>query len=156
MTSTLDFKKMNRTIKVFGAVQMALVGLLVYMAVNFQHLLRIQGREFRFTHGVLASFVIQLLMFYPISRFAAKEADRDLAVTASNITNEQMNAFAKKKRWSDVIKIGGLAFFVMFVMAAPKDTFVLSIIYYTFILTILTYLQCYNFAARKLREKATS
>jgi high-affinity Fe2+/Pb2+ permease len=156
MTGTLDFKKINKTLKIFGVAQVGLVALLVYMAVNFQTKLRLEIREYRFLHGVLLSFAVQLLLLYPIYRFATKEANRDIAVSGGNISSAQLNDLAKKKRWSDIIKIATLGFFVVFVTAAPNDTFILSIIYYSFILTILTYLQCYNFAARKIiREQGT-
>jgi hypothetical protein len=156
MTNALDYRKLNKTIKIFGVVQFGLLALLVYMAVNFQQKLRLVGREFRFMHGVVASFVIQLLLFYPIYKFAGKEAGRDLSLTSVSLTKAEMDALAKQKKVSDIIKIAVLGFFVVFVMAAPGDPFILSIIYYSFILTILTYLQCYNFAARKLKDSANA
>lgn len=149
MANVFDFKKMNKTIRIYGVVQLALVALLVFMAVNFQGKLQMEHRGFRFMHGVIASFVVQLLLLYPIYRFAEKEVERDLTLTGA-LSNDEMNALAKKKRIADILKISTLGFFVIFVMAAPGDTFILSVIYYSFILTILTYLQCYNFAARKL------
>jgi hypothetical protein len=152
MTSAIDFRKINKTIRIFGVVQLGLVALLVYMAINFQTKLRLEHRDFRFMHGVLASFVIQLLLLYPIYKFSEKEVERDVAMMG-NLSKEEMNALVKKKRFSDIIKIAGLGFFVVFVMAAPNDTFILSIIYYSFVLTILTYLQCYNFIARKLTHQ---
>ena len=156
MSSALDFSKLKKNIRIFGVVQLALVALLVFMAVNFQGKLRMQGREFRFMHGVLASFVVELLLLYPIYKFATREVERDLAATGKTLTKEEITSFTKKKRFSDIIKISVFGFFVIFMMAAPADTFILSIIYYSFVLTILTYLQCYNFAARKLlRDEAT-
>lgn len=157
MTSALDFRKINKTIKIFGVVQLGLVALLVYMAVNFQDKLRMLGHEYRFMHGVIASFVIQLLILYPIYRFSEKEVARDIAFTGGNISKAEMAQLSKKKRWSDLAKIAVLGFFVVFTTAFPSrpndpgTTFILSIIYYSFVLTILTYLQCYNFIARKMR-----
>jgi hypothetical protein len=153
MSSTLDFRKVSKNIKIFAVVQFGLLALLVYMAVNFQQKLRIIGREYRFMHGVIASFVIQLLLFYPIYKFAAKDADRDLYLTGKNLTKEEIKVFSKKKRYSDIIKISTIGFFVIFIVTAPGDPFILSIIFYSFILTILTYLQCYNFAAKKLMKE---
>jgi hypothetical protein len=149
MSTTLDFGKINKTIRIFGVVQLGLIALLVYMAVNFQQKLRMDGREFRFMHGVLFSFAVQMLLLYPIYKFARKEAGRDLSLTG-NHSKEEMKILAKQKRTGDIMKISGLGFFVIFIMAAPAEPFILSIIYYSFVLTILTYLQCYNFAARKL------
>lgn len=151
MTGTPDYKKMSKTMKIYGVVQVGLLALLVYMAVNFQQKLRAVGRDFRFMHGVLSALAIQLLLFYPIYRFAGKEAARDLSLTVSGLTKDEMNALIKQKKLSDVVKIAVLGFFVVFVTTAPSEPFILSVIYYSFILTILTYLQCYNFAARKLK-----
>jgi hypothetical protein len=153
MTSALDFRKINKTIKIFGVVQLGLVALLVYMAVNFQAKLRLEHRDFRFMHGVIASVFVQLLLLYPIYKFSEKEVARDLAMTGANLSKAEMTELVKKKRFSDIIKIAGLGFFVVFVMAAPNDTFILSVIYYSFVLTIITYLQCYNFIAKKLTHQ---
>ena len=153
--SSLHFKKLNKTIKIFAAVQFGMVALLVYMAVNFQAKLRMMGREHNFMQGVIATFVIQLAFFYPIYKFAGKEAERDLSLTGEALSKEQSKAISKKKRFADIIKISTFGFFVVFIMAAPADPLVLSVLYYSFILTILTYLQCYNFAAKKLMKEQT-
>jgi hypothetical protein len=151
MPGTLDFKKVSKNIKIFAVVQFGLVALLVYMAVNFQVELRRRGLEFRFMHGVIAACFVQLMLFYPIYKFAAKDANRDLSLTGSDLSKEEIKALLKQKRYSDIVKISSIGFFVTFIMAAPANApFILSIIYYSFILTILTYLQCYNFAAKKL------
>lgn len=153
MTDTLDFRKFNKTIRIFGVVQLGLIALLVFMAVNFQGKLRMQDREYRFMHGVIAAFVVEILLFYPVYKFAEKEAGRDLAFTSRSLSKDEITALGKKKRFSDVIKISTFGFFVIFIVAAPADTFILSIIYYSFVLTILCYLQCYNFVARKLMKE---
>jgi len=153
MTGTLDFKKINKTMKIFAAVQFGLVALLVFTAVNFQEKLRMLGRGQQFMGAVTATFVIQLALFYPIFKFAAKEADRDFSLIGRTLDKEEMKAFSKRKRWADIIKMSTFGFFVIFMLAAPGDPLVLSVIFYSFILTILTYLQCYNFAAKKLRKE---
>ena len=156
MTRALDFKKINKTIRIFAVVQFGLMALLVYMAVNFQTKLLTLGRERNFMQGVIATFVIELALFYPIYKFAAKEANWDLFLTG-NLTKEEIKAVSKKKRFADIIKISTFGFFVVFILAAPGDPLVLSVLYYSFILTILTYLQCYNFVAKKLmKEQAAS
>jgi len=152
MTGTLDFKKINKTIKIFAVVQFGLVALLIFTAVNFQEKLRMVGRGHQFMGGVTATFVIQLLLFYPIFKFAAKEAGRDFALVGRTLSKEEIKEFSKKKRWADSFKMAAFGFFVIFMLAAPADPLVLSVIFYSFILTILTYLQCYNFAVKKLKK----
>ena len=155
MAKNLNTSKLSKTSKIFGLVQFGLVALLVYMAVNFQHKLTLMGRANNFMHGAIAAAVIQLLLFFPIKKFAAKEADRDLYLASAVLTKEEVKEYTKKKRWSDIIKMSTFGFFIIFILAAPTDPLVLSVIYYSFILTILSYLQCYNFAAKKLvKEQA--
>lgn len=153
MPGTARFKKIKKTMGIFAVVQFLLIALLVYMAVNFQAKLRLLHREHNFMQGVIATFIIQLAFFYPIYRFAAKEADRDLSLTGNSLSKEEIKAVGKKKRFADIIKIATFGFFVIFIMAAPADPLILSVLYYSFILTILTYLQCYNFAAKKLMKE---
>lgn len=153
MSSMADYRKMGRNIKIFAAVQVGLMALLVFMAVNFQEKLRVLGRENRFMHGVIAAFVVQLVLFYPISKFAAREADRDLLMLGKELSKEEIKTLSKKKRYSDIAKMATFGFFVIFILAAPGDPLVLSVIYYSFITTILAYLQCYNFAAKRLMKE---
>jgi len=153
MPSTLDVKKVSKTIKIFAVAQVGLVAMLVYTAVNFQAKLRSMGRANNFMQGVIAASIIQLILFFPIKLFAAKEADRDITLAGNNLTKEELKAFSKKKRFSDIIKMSTFGFFVIFILAAPGDPLVMSVIYYSFVLTILTYLQCYNFAAKKLMKE---
>ncbi|OGU09666.1 MAG: hypothetical protein A2075_18090 [Geobacteraceae bacterium GWC2_58_44] len=152
MPSTLVFKKISRTIKIFAVVQFGLVAMLVYMAVSFQEKLRLLGRANNFMYGVIAASFFQLLLFYPIKKFAANEADRDLYLAGTTLSKEDVKIFSKKKRYSDIAKMTTFGFFVIFILAAPGDPFVLSVVYYSFVLTILTYLQCYNFAAKRLMK----
>lgn len=153
MTNVQDFKRINKTVKIFTVVQCVLVALLVFMAMNFQAKLQAVGRAPRFMSGVIAAFVVQMLLFYPIFRFASKEADRDVSLVGKTLTQEETKEFIKKKRWADVIKMSTFGFYIIFILAAPADPFVLSVIFYSFILTILTYLQCYNFIVKKLKKE---
>lgn len=153
MSSNLEFKKVTRVIRIYAVVQFALVAMLVYMAVNFQEKLRILGRAHNFMQGVIATFVLQLALFYPINKLATKDANRDISMIGGKFTKEELKVISKKKRYSDIAKMSTFGFFIIFIMAAPADPLVLSVIYYTFVLTILTYLQCYNFAAKKLMKE---
>lgn len=155
MSSTAGFKKLGRTMKIFGAVQFGLVALLVYVGINFQDRFLAIGRGNNFVHGIIAAAIIQLIVLYPIKRFAAKEVERDLYVASTELTKEEIKVFTKKKRYSDIAKISTFGFYTIFILAAPTQPlvlgiFVLSVIYYSFVLTILAYLQCYNYAAKKL------
>lgn len=156
MPGTLNFKKVGRTIKIFAVAQLGLVAMLVYMAILFQEKFRINGKANGFMYAVIATFVIQLAIFYPINKFAAKEAERDLSLTSTNLSNDEIKALSKKKRYSDIIKFSVFCFYTMFILQAPSIPLILSVLYFSFILTILTYLQCYNFAAKRLIKESTT
>lgn len=149
MPATLDLKKIKKTIRIFAVAQFALTGLLIFMAFSFQQRLQALGRGNYFMKAVLAAFVLQLFLFYPIFKFAGKEAERDFSLLAPRGT-EESKAIAKKKRWADIVKMSVFGFYAIFLLAVPSDPWILSVIFYSFILTILSYFQCYNFAAKKL------
>lgn len=152
MAKAFDFKKLRRVIMIYGVVQLFLIGLLVYMAIHFQGGLQAEGRPQRFLHGVVATLVIQLALFYPINRFAAREAEREIEACAVGLGVEELKALRSKRMVGDVVKSGIFLFFITFIYKAPKDLFILSVIFFTFILTFLTYFQCYNFSAKRLMK----
>ncbi|RQW77946.1 MAG: hypothetical protein EHM51_00890 [Geobacter sp.] len=153
MARTFNFKKIRMTMKIFAVVQVVLIGLLLYTALHFQTGLQAQGRPQRFLHSVVATLVIQLALFYPINRFAAKEAEREIETSAEGLTGEELKALRNKRMLGDAIKWAVMIFFVTFIIRAPKDVFVLSIIFFSFIVTVLTYFQCYNFSAKRLMRE---
>jgi Mn2+/Fe2+ NRAMP family transporter len=156
MPGTLNFKKVGRTIKIFAVAQLGLIAMLVFVAIQFQAQFRARGGASSFMQAVMVSFVIQMALLYPIFKFSSKEAERDLALTATNLSTEEVKALTKKKRFSDMVKLAVFCFFSMFILQAPNVHLVLSVLYFSFILTILTYLQCYNFAAKKLMRQHTA
>jgi hypothetical protein len=153
MAKTFDFKKLRRVIMIYGVVQVFLIVLLIYMAVNFQSGLQAEGRPQRFLHSVVATLVIQLALFYPINRFAAREAEREVEACAAGLGAEELKAFRSKRMVGDVIKSAIFIFFITFIYKAPQDRFIISILYFSFILTFLSYFQCYNFAAKRLMKE---
>lgn len=154
MARTYDGSKLRKVIKVYWVVQAVLVLLLIFMAVNFQSGLMAEGRPERFLHSVVVAIVLQLLAFYPLKRFASREVERDLESTAADLTAEEQKSLRQKRLISDYIKWAIIIFFFTFAGLAPKDLFVLSVIFLSFIFTVIAYLQCYNFLARRaIREK---
>jgi hypothetical protein len=143
-------RKIKKTIKIFIVAQAGLVLMLGYMAIQFQEKFRAIGNPGRFMHAVIASFVFQIVLFYPIYRFSAKEVECDLALASGGLSDAEHKVLTKKKRYSDIIKGSVFFFFAMFILQAPNTPIVLSVLYFSFVLTILSYLQCYNFAAKRL------
>lgn len=149
MAKSYDFKKQRIFIKIFGVAQVFLIGLLAYMAVLFQSALQQQ-----FIKSVVASLVIQLALFYPVYRFATREATREVDACNTGLTGDELKSFRTKRMISDTCKWAYFIFFVAFVYKIkPEFKFILSVIIFTFILTTLTYLQCYNFVAKRLMKE---
>jgi hypothetical protein len=156
MARTYDGRTLTKVMKLYWWVQAGLLLLLVFMAVNFQAGLAAEGRPERFLHSVIVAIVLQLLAFYPLKRFAAGEVERDLLSTAGDLTAEEQKDIRRKRIFSDYLKWAIIIFFVTFAWLAPPDRFILSAIFISFILTILTYLQCYNFLAKRaIREQGS-
>lgn len=149
MAKKFDFKKQRIFIKIFGVAQVFLIGLLGYIAILFQAAL-----QQRFIQSVVATLVIQLALFYPAYRFAAREATREIEACAVGLTDDELKSFRKKRMISDTCKWAYFIFFAAFVYKIkPEFKLILSVVIFTFILTTLTYLQCYNFVAKRLMKE---
>ena len=144
MPSSFDFKKLRRFIKIYAAVQVFLIALLIYMAMLFQTAL---GP--RFFKSVVVSLVVQLALFYLVNMFAAREAKREVDASEIGLAAEKLKAFRTSRTIGDVGKAGVFLFFITFIFKAPENKFVLCTAFLTFILTFLSYFQCFNFAAKR-------
>ena len=150
MAESFDFTKVRRLMKIYWVVQAFLVLLLVYMAVRFQMQFNAQGMPGVFHNSLLTALVIQLLVLYPIYRFARGEARNEIAASAADLTPEQQKAIRQKRLFGDVLKTAIFMFFLIFSFKAPGKLFFQSTILFSFIFTVLTYFQCYNFAAKRI------
>ncbi|HEY6873398.1 MAG TPA: hypothetical protein VI298_11800 [Geobacteraceae bacterium] len=149
MANGMDFKKLHRLITIYRVVQVVLLALLVFMAFMFQAQYRAKGMPQIFLNSIVASFVIQLLLFYPVNRFARGEAENEIAASAPGLTVEQQKALRQKRIFNDFLKAAAFIFFVTFALRAPGVLFVQSTILFSFILTALSYLQCHNYALKR-------
>ena len=155
MAKHYDFKKLSTFIKIYGIAQVFLIGLLVYMAIYFQAGLQAEGMPQRFFKCIIASFLIQLALFYPINRFAASEAEREIDSSLVGLSAEELKAFRNKRMLGDTIKWAVFIFYIIFFYKAPQNKTILCVTFFSFILTVLTYLQCFNFSAkRRMKEKS--
>lgn len=154
MAKSFDFKRLRRLTTIYLVVQVFLVILLVYMAMNFQTGLQGEGRPQRFLHSVVVTLIIQLALFYPLNKLAARDAEREVDSCAIGLSVEELKGLRTKRIIGESIKTAIFIFFITFILKAPQDRFILSVIFFSFILTILSYYQCYNYAAKRLmREK---
>ena len=123
MKTTYDFKKLRRLITIYVVVQVVLVGLLIYMALNFQA----QMSSDRFLKAVVITLIIQTALFYPINRFANREAGREVDSSATGLTPDDLKGLRTKRMFGDVVKCGVFIFFITFIWKAPAHPFFLSI-----------------------------
>jgi hypothetical protein len=154
MPAGFDFRKIQRLIKIHVVVQFLLSGLLIYVALQFQAAL---GPLF--WKSVIITMIIQLVNFYPINFFAGKEAKREIAATAVSLTPAEFKSQRTQRIIGEVIKMAVFAFFLIFTYTAPvsanvqANRFTQSLIFLNFILTYLTYFQCFNFAAKRAMQE---
>jgi predicted ferric reductase len=144
MSKDFDFKKLRRLTMIYNVVQIVLVALLVYMSLYFQ-----AQMGPLFFKSIIIVLVIQLIAFYPISLFAGREARREVASVAVGLTPEEMKSLRNKRLVGDVVRSGVFCFFLIFIYRAPAHPFALSLIFFSFILTYLTYFQCFTFVVKR-------
>jgi hypothetical protein len=141
--------RIKRQIKIYTVLQVALTGLLLYVAWKFQGVYAAKGALKFFFNSIFLTMVLQILVFYPIYRFATKEAQGELAAQQTKNPDE-MKALRQKRIFGDYLKAAVFIFYGTFIVMAPEVTFALSTAFFSFIATTLTYLQCYNFGMKKL------
>jgi phage-related holin len=149
MAQAPDYNRLRKMTKIYLVIQVFLVILLVFMALNFQAKMLAEGVSQRFLHSVVAAVMIQLALFYPIKRFAGNEAEREIEALTPGLDAARVKSLRTRRMIADVAKMGVFVFFVTFVARAPKVLFIQSLIFFTFILTFLTYFQCLGFALKK-------
>ena len=147
MAAAYDFIKLRRLLTIHLVVQVVLIALLVAVSWLFQ-----QRLADRFLNGVIFSLVIQLGLFFPIKSLTAREVDREIASAAIGLTPADLQAIRKRRVIADVIKSSIFLFFFIFLLRVPEKPIILAITYFTFILTCLSYFQCFNFAAKRAME----
>ena len=152
---SFDFKRLNRTIMIYRVVQTLLVALLIFMAFNFQQLFALRGKPEQFMSSLISAIVCQLILLYPVYKLAWRDAGVEVEGCADGISSEMQAALRKKRLIGDLWKFCAFAFFIAFVALAPDAKkasgapLVLATTIFAFLLTCLTYFQCFNFSAKK-------
>lgn len=154
MAQALDTKRLRKQVTIYTVVQLFFLVLLIFMAINFQAAFTAKGMSNVFLNSIITTVVIQLAIFYPLNKAAGREVERELASLAPGLSAEQQKDLRRKRLFSDFIKASIFIFFFTFILRAPPVTFILSTTFFTFVVTTLTYFQCFNFAAkRQLRSR---
>lgn len=157
---SFDFKRLNRTILIYRVVQGLLLAMLVFMAVNFQQLFVLRGKPGQLMSSIVAAIVCQLILLYPVYKLAWRDAGVEIEGCALGTSAEMQAALRKKRLLGDLWKVCAIAFFFTFIALVPDAKkaagapLVLASTIFAFLLTCLTYFQCFNFSAKKRMKQA--
>lgn len=153
--AVVEFKKLKRQMMLYRIVQTILVGLLAFLAINYQGLFTLRGKPEQFITSIVVAIIVQLLLIYPVYKLAWRDVGAEIEGNAPGLTSEQLTALRKKRLIGDLWKFCGVAFFIVFVALIPDSkkqpaaTFFLATTIFSFLLTCLMYFQCFNFSAKK-------
>jgi hypothetical protein len=151
MTETIGMRRIRKTLIIHRIVQAVLIVLLLYMALHFQQTFQAKHGNLKpFYNSLIATLLVQVVLFFPIRKFADKEAKRELGAAAKDtLSAEEQKQLRTQRLFSDFIKASVFIFFVAFILIAPPAGFVLSTTFFCCIGTVLSYLQNFNFAVRR-------
>ena len=149
MAGTYEFTRLRRHLVINNVVLFFMLVLLAFSAWRFQGHFRAIGVPRVFMNSVLVSVALQLLLFYPIFKFAKNDADREIAASDTSLSAELQKGLRSKRLISDFTKAAIFIFFFTFIARAPAFSFILSTTLFSFFLTVISYLQCFNVAAKR-------
>ena len=144
MAAAYDFTKLRKLLTIQLVVQIVLVMLLVVVSLLFQ-----QRIADRFLNCVIVSLLMQVGLFFPLKNLTAREVTREIGSSALGLTPADLQVLRRKRVIADVIKSSVFLFFFIFIYRLPENTVVLTIAFFSFVLTCLTYFQCFNFTAKR-------
>jgi len=149
MYEPIAVRRLQRTLLIHRIMQILLCILLIYMALHFQQLFLARGMPQVFRNSLLTTLLLQFIVFLPLHRFANREARRALAAAARQVTAEQQRQLRQQRLFGDILKGAVFLGFAVFIIIAPPATVVLSTAFFCFIVTVVTYLQCFNYSVRR-------
>jgi hypothetical protein len=153
--ASYNFTRLKRLTIIYNVVQVGLLGLLLFMAYNFMLAFTKFGISGYFLKSLGMSVAIQLIMFYPVWWLSRQDLEIEVETSLVGVTPEQLVALRRKRMIGDIWKLSALGAFVVFVWMAPGvdkgrgASFILAVSYFGFLLTALTYFQCFNYNAKR-------
>lgn len=153
--ASYDFTRLKRLMLIYRVVQVVLLGLLIFMAFNFQNLFTLMGVPGLFMRSVISGIAFQLVMIYPAWLLAKRDSAVEVEASQTGLTGEQLLLLRRKRLVGDLWKLCVMGFFIVFIMMAPDvskaraASTVLAATYFGFLLVSLTYFQCFNFWAKR-------
>ncbi|WP_243370263.1 hypothetical protein [Geotalea sp. SG265] len=145
MANGFDYTRLKRLITIYYVVQGFL--LVLFAAIAFW--LQSQAPQQVFINSLIRAVVAQIVLFYPVYRFAAHEAKREVSSCSTSLSKDTLLALRRKRVTGDIVKAAVFIFFLVFILRAPQVPGAQFSILFVFILMTLCYFQCYNFVARR-------
>ena len=146
--SQAGVERIRQLMRIHSIVQGVLMALLLFVAWKLQQFYAGKGALKIFFNSIYLTLGLQVLFFYPIYRFAAKEASGELTAKAKK--EQEQKALQRQRIVASLSKAAVFIFYGTMIASAPAGSFVSSTAFFSFFATTLTYLQCFNFAANKL------
>jgi hypothetical protein len=157
--ASYNFVRLKRLTIIYNVVQVGLFGLLLFMAYNFMLAFTKYGIQGGFIKSFGLAVGIQLVLAYPAWWLSRQDVEVEIGTSLVGVTPEQLVALRRKRMIGDIWKISALGAFVVFVSMSPSvekgrgASLILAISYFAFLLTSLTYFQCFNFNAKRRRKE---
>jgi len=157
--ASYNFTRLKRLTIIHNVVQVGLFGLLLFMAYNFMLVFAKYGMSGYFIKSLGVSVAIQLIMFYPAWWLSRQDLEIEVETSLVGVTPERLVALRRKRMIGDIWKLSALGAFVVFIVMVPGvdkgrgASFILAVAYFGFLLTALTYFQCFNYNAKKRRNE---
>ncbi|RNC70664.1 MAG: hypothetical protein ED859_05340 [Desulfuromonadales bacterium] len=148
MAQTFDFKRLQRLTVIHVVVQVFLMVLLA--GTSYVLLGKVPSQIFM--NSIIRVVAVQLILFYPIYKFALSDAEREVASAASGLSTDEQNGLRRKRVFSDILKGALIIFFFVFTLRAPAAPQIQYMILAIFLLSYLTYFQCFNYVSKKLMK----
>ncbi|MBE2886506.1 hypothetical protein [Geobacter anodireducens] len=146
MAQVFDFTRLRRLTIIHVFVQAFLLILLV--GTSSVLLGKVPSQVFM--NSVIRVVVLQLILFYPVYKLAASDAEREVASAATGLAADEMQALRRKRVFSDILKGALIIFFFTFILRAPGAPQIQFSILAVFLLSYLAYFQCFNSVAKRL------
>lgn len=157
--ASYDFTRLKRLAVIYNVVQIGLFGLLIFMAYNFMLVFARYGLSGFFFKSLGLAVGIQLILMYPSWWLSRQDVEIEIETSLVGATPEQLMALRRKRMIGDIWKLSVLGAFVVFIAMSPSvdkgrgASLILAISYFAFLLTSLTYFQCFNFIAKRRRKE---
>ena len=145
MSQAFDFTRLRRLTVIHTVVQLFLIVLLA--GTSYVFLGKMPPDSFMNT--IIRTVVIQLILFYPIYKLGAADAEREVMSAASGLTSEELMGLRRKRVFSDILKGAIIIFFFTFALKSPEKAPIQFMILAIFLFSYLAYFQCFNFVAKK-------